>query len=461
MAWSSGVWPPGASTVSDPEPSPLGRGPVTGPVTSGVALVDVNNFYVSSERAFDPSLEGRPLVVLSNNDGCVITRSAEAKVLGIPMGAPWFQIAGQAKNWGLQVRSSNYELYGDMSARVMEVLGRHTTDLEIYSIDEAFLTLHGTHRAQQATGRTIKATVRRNTGLPVCVGIAPTKTLAKLANRWAKGNPHFDGVCHWDLVPQDQRRALLRRLKVTDVWGVGTRNAARLNAIGIDTAWDLAAADPVLIRKRFSVVLMRTVLELQGTPCITSSESTGNEQVLFSRSFATPVTTLDGMQQALSVYAQGAASRLARKNLQGRVLTAFAGTSPFSTGTRSAPSICIPLPAHTANPLELTRAAHRLLPLIDEGVSYIRAGVIITDLQPAGTQDSLLTLDQDPAAGAGPALGKDTGPLLHQIGQRFGRSAIGLGHAGLKAGSDWTMKRDMLSPHYTTKWADLPLVKAQ
>lgn len=429
-----------------------------------MALVDVNNFYVSSERAFDPSLEGKPLVVLSNNDGCVITRSAEAKALGIPMGAPWFQIAEQAKAWGLQARSSNYELYGDMSARVMEVLGRHTTELEIYSIDEAFLTLGGTHLEQRTTGRTIKQTVQRNTGLPVCVGIAPTKTLAKLANRWAKGNTRLDGVCHWELIPAGQREALLRRLKVTDIWGVGARSAARLNALGIDSAWDLTQADPVVIRKKFSVVLMRTVLELQGTPCITSNESTGNEQVMFSRSFAHPVSTPEAMRQALSVYAQGAASRLARKDLQGRVLTAFAGTSPFSTGTRSSPSICIPLPVHTADPLELTRAAHRLLPLIEEGVSYIRAGVIITDLQPVGTQDSLLNLelgsgdDADPENGRAGA--KDTGPLLHEISQRFGRSSIGLGHAGLRAGSEWTMKRDMLSPHYTTKWADLPVVKA-
>lgn len=429
-----------------------------------MALVDVNNFYVSSERAFDPSLEGKPLVVLSNNDGCVITRSAEAKALGIPMGAPWFQIAEQAKAWGLQARSSNYELYGDMSARVMEVLGRHTTDLEIYSIDEAFLTLGGTHLEQRTTGRTIKQTVQRNTGLPVCVGIAPTKTLAKLANRWAKGNTRLDGVCHWELIPAGQREALLRRLKVTDIWGVGARSAARLNALGIDSAWDLTQADPVVIRKKFSVVLMRTVLELQGTPCITSNESTGNEQVMFSRSFAHPVSTPEAMRQALSVYAQGAASRLARKDLQGRVLTAFAGTSPFSTGTRSSPSICIPLPVHTADPLELTRAAHRLLPLIEEGVSYIRAGVIITDLQPVGTQDSLLNLelgsgdDADPEGGRAGA--KDTGPLLHEISRRFGRSSIGLGHAGLRAGSEWTMKRDMLSPHYTTKWADLPVVKA-
>lgn len=429
-----------------------------------MALVDVNNFYVSSERAFDPSLEGKPLVVLSNNDGCVITRSAEAKALGIPMGAPWFQIAEQAKAWGLQARSSNYELYGDMSARVMEVLGRHTTDLEIYSIDEAFLTFRGAHLEQRTTGRTIKQTVQRNTGLPVCVGIAPTKTLAKLANRWAKGNTRLDGVCHWELIPAGQREALLLRLKVTDIWGVGARSAARLNALGIDSAWDLTQADPVMIRKKFSVVLMRTVLELQGTPCITSNESTGNEQVMFSRSFAHPVSTPEAMRQALSVYAQGAASRLARKDLQGRVLTAFAGTSPFSTGTRSSPSICIPLPVHTADPLELTRAAHRLLPVIGEGVSYIRAGVIITDLQPVGTQDSLLNLelgsgdDADPEGGRAGA--KDTGPLLHEISQRFGRSSIGLGHAGLRAGSEWTMKRDMLSPHYTTKWADLPVVKA-
>lgn len=437
------------------------NGPGRGPASPSIALVDVNNFYVSSERAFDPSLEGRPLVVLSNNDGCVITRSAEAKTLGIPMGAPWFQIAGQARAWGLQVRSSNYELYGDMSARVMEILGRHTTNLEIYSIDEAFLTLGGTHLEQYVTGKTLKTTVRRNTGLPVCVGIAPTKTLAKLANRWAKGNTQLNGVCHWDLIPADQREALLRRLKVTDIWGVGAKNAARLNAIGIDSAWDLAAANPVVIRKRFSVVLMRTVLELQGTPCITSNESTGNEQVLFSRSFAHPVDSLEAMHQALSVYAQGAASRLARKDLEGRVLTAFASTSPFSTGTKSSPSICIPLPAHTANPLELTRAAHRLLPLIEEGVPYIRAGVIITDLRPAATKDTLLTFDLDLGEDTQRPPEKDTGQLLHEIGQKFGRSSIGLGHAGLKGGSEWTMKRDMLSPQYTTKWADLPIVKAR
>ena len=419
---------------------------------SSIALVDVNNFYVSSERAFDPSLEGRPLVVLSNNDGCVITRSPEAKALGISMGTPWFRIAGQARDWGLEVRSSNYELYGDLSARVMELLGRYTGNLEIYSIDEAFLTLPGPLDAQHRAGTEIRAVVRRHVGLPVCVGIAPTKTLAKLANRWAKGNPGFDGVCHWDLVPEEHRRSLLQRLAVSDIWGVGARNAQRLNAIGIDSAWDLAAADPVGIRKRFSVVLMRTVLELQGTPCITGHESTGNEQVLYSRSFATPVTTRDAMHQALSTYAQGAASRLARKSLQGRVITAFAATSPFSTGPRSAPTVCVPLPAHTADPLELTRAADRLLPLVEEGVPYIRAGVVVTDLRPAGAQ-ALLPVD-----GSAP---KDTGLLLHDVGLRFGRSAIGLGHAGLKAGSDWTMKRDMLSPHYTTKWSELPVVKAR
>ncbi len=420
---------------------------------SSIALVDVNNFYVSSERAFDPSLEGRPLVVLSNNDGCVITRSPEAKALGITMGTPWFRIAGQAQQWGLEVRSSNYELYGDLSARVMELLGRYTGNLEIYSIDEAFLTLPGPLRAQRVTGAEIRAVVRRNVGLPVCVGIASTKTLAKLANRWAKGNPEFDGVCHWDLVPEDNRRSLLQRLAVSDIWGIGAKNAQSLNALGIDSAWDLAAADPVAIRKRFSVVLMRTVLELQGTSCITGRESTGNEQVLYSRSFAAPVSTRHAMHQALSVYAQGAASRLARKDLQGRVLTAFAATSPFSSGRKSSPTVCVPLPAYTADPLELTRAADTLLPLIEEGVPYIRAGVIVTDLRPAGAQAMLLP----PAS----ATRKDTGPLLHDVGRRFGRSAIGLGHAGLKAGSEWTMKRDMLSPHYTTKWSELPVVKAR
>jgi DNA polymerase V len=227
-----------------------------------IAHVDVNCFYASAERAFDPSLEGRPLVVLSNNDGCAVTRSPEAKALGIPLGEPWFKLAPRAKEWGLVALSSNYELYGDVSARVMELLGRYSAWLEVYSIDEAFLGVKGTPDELLALGRDMKAAVRRNVGVPVCVGIAGTKTLAKLANKWAKNNPAFDGVCHWDSVPVAEREGLMRRLSVLEIWGVATRLTKRLNALGLHSIFDLSRADPVMIRDRFSAVMMRTVLEL-------------------------------------------------------------------------------------------------------------------------------------------------------------------------------------------------------
>ncbi len=265
-------------------------------------------------------------MVLSNNDGCAVTRSPEAKALGIRLGEPWFKLAPRAKEWGLVARSSNYELYGDISARVMELLGRYSAWLEVYSIDEAFLGVNGTPEELQRLGHTMKTAVRRNVGVPVCVGIAGTKTLAKLANKWAKHNPAFDGVCHWDSVPAAQREKLMAGLSVIELWGVATRLTKRLNALGIHSILDLARADPVRIRDRFSVVLMRTVLELNGTPCIPlEEERIGRDQLIFCRSFATPITTGAGLRQVLGVYAQQASARLARHGLQAKVLTAFAG----------------------------------------------------------------------------------------------------------------------------------------
>ncbi|WP_432244763.1 Y-family DNA polymerase [Arthrobacter sp. G.S.26] len=417
------------------------------------ALVDVNNFYVSAERAFDPSLENRPVVILSNNDGCVITRSAEAKDLGIAMGAPWFQISAQAKAWGLVGLSSNYELYGDLSARVMEYLARHSLATEIYSIDEAFLTLPGSTADQHVAGRNIRRGVRRHVGLPVCVGLAPTKTLAKLANQWAKNNPHFQGVCHWDSIsPADQER-LLRKLPAQKIWGVGGRNSTRLAAVGIITAWDLRNADPLVIRKRFSVVLMRTVLELQGTPCITLDETRGHSQILFSRSFVTPASSVREVGQALSVYAQGAAARLARKKLVTGNLNAFARTSSFNGGPVVAHSVDVAFPSPTADPLEIIRAAQRLLPDIREGTPYMRVGVTVRDLSPAGSQDTLMDFLDTPD--------RTLGPILDGVAERFGRASIGLGHGGLRSGSKWATKRDRLTPRYTTHWDDLPVVKAK
>ncbi|WP_320535767.1 Y-family DNA polymerase [Pseudarthrobacter sp. IC2-21] len=413
-----------------------------------IAHVDVNCFYASAERAFDPSLEGRPVVVLSNNDGCAVTRSPEAKALGIPLGEPWFKLAPRAKEWGLVALSSNYELYGDISARVMELLGRYSAWLEVYSIDEAFLGVKGTPPELLALGSEMRTAVRRNVGVPVCVGIAATKTLAKLANKWAKNNRAFGGVCHWDSIPASEREGLMGRLSVIEIWGVATRLTKRLNVMGIFSILDLSRADPVMIRDRFSVVMMRTVLELQGTPCIPMEEERiGRDQLIFSRSFATPITTAAGIRQVMSVYGQQASARLAK------VLTAFAGTSHYNAQDTSYPSVCVPLPMPTADPVILTKAAHALLPSVNEGIRYARAGIMVTDLRPTGNQPPLALFEN-------PHEERHIGSLLEDVAKRYGRGSIGLGHAGIRGGRDWTMKRDMLSPRYTTHWDELPLVKA-
>lgn len=421
---------------------------------SQIAHVDVNCFYASAERAFNPSLEGRPVIVLSNNDGCAVTHSPEAKALGIAMGEPWFKLAPRAKEWGLVALSSNYELYGDISARVMELLGRYSAWLEVYSIDEAFLGVKGTPAELAAMGRSVKATVRRNVGVPVCVGIGPTKTLAKLANKWAKNNKAFAGVCHWDSIPQEVRQSLLDRLSVEEVWGIAGRLTRRLNVMGVFTIADLVRADPVMIRDKFNVVVMRTVLELQGTPCIPMEEERiGRDQLIFSRSFAKPITTGAGIRQVMSVYGQQASARLAKHGLQAKVLTAFAGTSYFNPNDTSYASVCVPLPMPTADPVILTKAAHALLPRLVEGIRYARAGIMVTDLRPTGNQKPLELFENRHEE-------RHIGPLLEDVTRRYGRGSIGLGFGGIRGGPDWTMKRDMLSPRYTTHWDELPLVKA-
>jgi DNA polymerase V len=418
-------------------------------------IVDVNNFYVSCERAFDPKLEGIATVVLSNNDGCVVARSNEAKALGIQNGDPWFKLKADPRLANLTARSSNYELYGDMSSRVMTLLGRYSPDQEIYSIDESWLRIKGTPDELAKIGRDIKNTVPRHTGLPVCVGIAPTKTLAKFVNKLAKKNPQLNGVCNYDLLHAEVVDAIMSRVPITEIWGIAGRLGKRLNALGIFTIADLRAADPHMMRKKFNVLMQQTIMELNGIPCIPMEyERATQQQLIFSRSFSKPVTTAARMHEVMAIYAQSAAVRLAKEKLQAKVVTCFAGTSHFNAQVSAFPSAVVKLPAPTADPVLLTKAATAALEgQVFDGVPYARAGVMLTDLRPAGAQPQLPefgTAHED----------RNIGKLMGDVMDKFGRHSIGLGRAGMTTAPDWSMKREALSPRYTTEWDQLPIVKA-
>ncbi|GAB3547472.1 Y-family DNA polymerase [Arthrobacter tumbae] len=418
------------------------------------ALVDANSFYVSCERVFDPALEGVPTVVLSNN-GCVVARSNEAKALGIEMGEPWFKLAARAKGWGLIQRLSNYELYGDLSARFMTILGRYSPALEVSSVDESFLLLKGAPEELVVTGRNIRSTVARNTGLPVCVGIGPTKTLAKFANRVAKQNPWMGGVCNLDTMPAAHVETIMSRVPVTGIWVIAGRLGKRLNVMGIHTIKDLRDADPVLIRKRFNVVVQRKVLELRGVPCIELETTRADKkQTIFSRSFSTPVITIKDMHEVLSLYAQSAAVRLARDKQVAKVMTVFAGTSHFNERASSFPSVTVKLSTPTADPVILTKAAVNALDgELIEGVPYARARVMLTGLSPAGAEptfDEFVTVHER----------REIGSLMGKVKDKYGSTSIGLGAAGMLKPPDWTMSRKHQSPRYTTGWDELPVVKA-
>jgi DNA polymerase V len=293
-----------------------------------LALVECNNFYVSCERVFQPELRGRPVVVLSNNDGCVIARSNEAKALGIAMGAPWHLHRDRFKAAGVIVRSSNYTLYGDMSGRVMSVLSRFTPDLEIYSIDEAFLGLQGFGPRLESHARALRAAVLQWTGIPVSVGIAPTKTLAKVANHAAKKDQKHGGAVL--LLEEAAQDAALARIGLTDLWGVAGRLAARLAAIGITTPLDLKRGDPRLIRERLGVVTMRLALELRGVPCLDLERDVPDRKsIMASRSFGRAVTPLAELREAVASYTACAAEKLRRQHLATAHLMVFAETNRF------------------------------------------------------------------------------------------------------------------------------------
>jgi DNA polymerase V len=417
------------------------------------ALADCNNFYVSCERVFRPALEGRPVVVLSNNDGCIIARSDETKALGFAMGDPYHLNREKLTRHGVVVFSSNYALYGDMSRRVMETLGTFTPEIELYSIDEAFLNLAGFgRRGLTDYARTIRATVRRDIGIPVSIGIGPTKTLAKIANHLAKARPESDGV--YDLSAADVDHALAD-IEVGEVWGVGPRWAKWLAGQGVITALDLKRADPKAIRRKMTVVGERIVYELNGRSCLPLELVTPPRQGLtVSRSFGQPLTALHPIKEALVQFTGRAAEKLRRQQLLASQVTVFVTTNRFSaTRPFYANSATVTLPYPTDFTPDLVEAAaHLLETLYRAGFHYQKCGVMLLDLSP-GTVVQTDLFDprdrtrQERLVRALDALNTDHGARTVHVGDIGGDRPA------------WAMRQAFRSPRYTTNWQELPVVR--
>lgn len=418
------------------------------------ALVDCNNFYASCEKLFRPDLKDTPVVVLSNNDGCVVARSREAKLLGIKMGVPVFQIKAEMQRHGILAFSSNYALYADLSSRVMRTLEEMAPRVEVYSIDEAFLDLTGIESVLSLVefGQQVRERIGHWIGITVCVGIAPTKTLAKLANHAAKKYPATQGVV--DLTNQDRQRRLLALVPVDDVWGVGRRLSKRLNALGITTALDLANASPRAIRDQFSVVLERTVRELNGESCIELEEiPPTKKQIVCSRSFGAKVTQFELLREAVCEYATRATEKLRKEQQQAKVLTVFIRTSPFKDSepqySNSASGELLIPSCDTRDFIEL--ANHLLKRIWKDGFRYAKAGVMLSDFYDPGMFQPGLFDDVST---------RSNSQQLMSVLDTINQSGAGkVFFAGQGTKKDWSMKREHLSPAYTTRWDQLPRVK--
>lgn len=455
------------------------------------ALVDANNFYVSCERVFAPKLRHRPVVVLSNNDGCCVARSEEAKALGIRMGQPYFEVRDLLRRHDGRALSSNYALYADMSRRLMTVIGQFSPEQEVYSIDESFLRFTGFDQWDLTEqGRRLRERVWQWTGLPVGVGIGATKTLAKFANRLAKRHPDFKGVgvCNLLDLSSARQHGYCAASPVDAVWGIGGRWAARLKAQGIQTVADLQGADLATLQRRFNVVLARTAMELNGIPCLSLEEAPPpRQQIIASRSFGIPVTEIAMLREAVASHTARAAAKLRHEGLAAGIIQVLIATNPFiPEEPQYHPACCVPLPIPTADTARLIRAALAgLSALYKEGYRYKRAGIVLLDLAPVGARTGDLfdpapagmptgdlfsplpaaarTHDRSALAGSPAPTPAATGErrqrlltLLDDINQRWGRGTLRFLAEGLV--QPWRMRRERMTPGYTTNWRELPVV---
>jgi DNA polymerase V len=421
-----------------------------------IALVDCNNFYVSCERVFRPDLIGKPVMVLSNNDGCVVARSKEVKDLGIKMGVPVFQVQSLINQHRIQLFSSNYTLYADMSSRVMSTLEEFAPAMEVYSIDEAFLDLTGVYQPDSiAYGQRIRKKVHRATGIPVCVGMGPTKTLAKLANFAAKKWQKTEGVV--DLSNPLRREKLMKLVPVGEVWGIGSRTTLKLNALGIQSVWDLAVQPCQRIQQQFNIVVARTVMELNGTACLALEDIAPNkQQIVCSRSFSRRLISYDELAQALAEFCSRAAEKLRKQQSRAGCITVFIRTSPFNPQEpQYQRSASVQLSAATQDTRILINSAQRLLKeIFKSGYQYQKCGVQLSHLQQHAEQGQLELFDLFDSAPPkeNPALMT----VLDHINKRFPKR---LSIAATGFDQSWQPKAEKISPRYTTDWQQLPKVK--
>ncbi|MFP4213601.1 MAG: Y-family DNA polymerase [Desulfohalobiaceae bacterium] len=419
------------------------------------ALVDCNNFYVSCERVFQPYLEGTPVVVLSNNDGCVVARSNEVKRLGLPMGAPAFKWRGFMHRHGVQELSSNYALYSDMSERVMNTLAHLAPELEIYSHDEAFLYFSGSwHLDLEEYARYIIRQIKKRTGIPACIGLGSTKTRAKLATRLAKKRPELGGALHLEKQPEQQR--LLQEVPAGDIWGIGPRHSRLLQRYRIRTALDLLQADPHWIRTRLSVCGLHVLLELQGRPCFRLEDMPAPaKSILRSRSFGRRVTSLRELKEALSLHVQRAAARLRASGQVAGCVQVILQTDRFQSEGRylACSSRTLPLSSNFTPDL-LHPALELLQEIFRPGYEYKKTGVLLGCLEPEKARRLSFWEPEQGEKQRRQGLMQ----AMDRINSKFGRDALRFACSGNRH-RDWEMRRDKISPEFTTKWSEIPLVK--
>jgi len=411
-----------------------------------IALIDVNNFYVSCERVFNPKLENKPVVVLSNNDGCAISRSNEAKELGIKMGTPWFKLKEFAKQENVTALSSNYTLYLDMSHRVMTLLSKFSPDQEVYSVDESFLDLTSFKSKDLIKyGQQIKTKIKQWSGLPVSIGIGSTKTLSKLANHIAKKNPSFKGVCNLNVMDEDTLETWMSHFPVSDVWGVGRSLAPKLNQLGIISVLDLKHADPDYIRQQFSIVLEKTVRELNGVMCIELKDiEEPNKEIIVSRSFGRRVRDKQELIEAVTSYTSRAAERMRKQNSVATSLYIYIRTSPHNDKKQYANGVNIPLFQPSDDTIVLTNAALLGLDYIyREGFDYQKAGITLCNLTSKDKVQGNLFNN---------TISNSRMKIMDTINQRW-KGKLKLGSEGVT--KEWEMKAQFKSRNYTTNWNQL------